>query len=93
MRTEPHPSPLDRLEARVQGACARIEEQDDRIDYLYRVLEGRGILPEAAPEGEAGDAFFDELVQVEDAPFACKRVRRPVRRRRARLHVGSATGV
>jgi hypothetical protein len=79
------PPSLDRLEA-------RIDRQAARIDALYRTLEARGIIPGPADAGR-GDAFFDELVQIEDAPVVRERRARSVRRRAVRLHVGNSTGV
>jgi len=78
-------SALERLEARV-------EHQTARIDALFRMLEARGVIPSPAKTG-AGDAFFDELVQIEDAPLARERRAGPARRRATRLHVGDSTGV
>jgi hypothetical protein len=78
-------SRLDRIEE-------RLDRQAARIDDLYRLLELRGIRPPAAETGTR-DAFFDELVQVEDSPLARRMQVRPVRRRATRLRVGDATGV
>ena len=78
-------STLDRLET-------RIDHQAARIDALYRLLKLRGILPEP-PENGTGDAFCDELVQIEDSPLAREVHRQSARRPTARLHVGNATGV
>jgi hypothetical protein len=78
-------SSLERLEA-------RIDYQAARLDALYRMLETRGVLPRPVRAGR-GDALFDELFHVEEAPFARQRRERPPRRRPARLHVGDATGV
>jgi hypothetical protein len=74
---------LDRLEA-------RIDHQATRIDALYRTLEERGIIPGPA---NGTDAFFDELVQIEDAPVARERRAAPARRRAGRLRVGDSMGV
>jgi len=78
-------SSLDRLEA-------RIEYQAARIDTLYAVLEARGILhrPMDTPRG---DALFDELEGIEDAPLVRETRYRPTKRRVSRLRLGNATGV
>lgn len=76
-------STLDRLEA-------RIDHQAARIDALYALLEARGLLQLPVDAGR-GDAFFDELAEIEDAPIAREVQART--RRQARLHVGEATGV
>lgn len=49
-----YPSSLDRLEAKIEGHAARIEAQAGRIDDLYRVLESRGVLGDAAEQREDG---------------------------------------
>jgi hypothetical protein len=92
--TDTH-STLDRLEA-------RLEYQSARIDAVTRTLEARGILTDSADvDVYAGvnDAFFDELVQIEDSPLArdthgerdgCSP---PRLHASIGLHVGTATGV
>jgi hypothetical protein len=83
--TETHSS-IDRLETRVDRLTAR-------VDALYSLLETREILSQPTEAG-GGDALFDELVQIEDTPFAREtRTRSPRRQRATRLHVGSASGV
>jgi hypothetical protein len=74
---------LDRLEA-------RLDQQAARLDALYRMLEEHGIVPARA---DAGDAFFDELVQIEDAPLARAPRSRPVKRRSTRSPVGHSSAV
>jgi hypothetical protein len=75
---------LDRLEK-------RIEDQAERIDALYGLLELRGILPRGADAGR-GDALFDdeseELNLSHDWGW-----QRPARPRKAHFRVGEATGV
>jgi hypothetical protein len=79
------PSSVDRLETRLDCLAAR-------VDALYSLLEARGIVP--SPDGEVRDSLFDELLQIEEAPFARERRAPRTRRRTAgRLHVGSASGV
>jgi hypothetical protein len=78
-------STVDRLEA-------RIDHQAARVDELYRILKARGIIPAATASG-GSDAFFDELVQIEDAPLSRDRTTHAARHRVARLQVGEATGV
>lgn len=77
-------STLDRLEA-------RLDRQAARLDAVCATLEQRGILP-PPPTTELGDALFDELVQIEDSPFASAPAKRhaPLT---TKLHVGNATGV
>lgn len=83
--TEVHSS-ADRLEARLDHLSARVEA-------LYSMLEARGILTKPA-DTASGDALFDELVQIEEAPFARERRAVPTRRRTpTRLRVGSCDGV
>ncbi|HUJ55136.1 MAG TPA: hypothetical protein VLW49_04015 [Gaiellaceae bacterium] len=67
-------STLDRLETRLDLLVARVEALEERT------LRG----------GDADDTLFDELVQIEDAPFAEQHARR---RSTELLHVGQATGV
>jgi hypothetical protein len=64
-------SAVDRLETRLDSVAGR-------VDALYSMLEVRRI--PASPEGRAGDAFFDELLQIEESPLA-------------RMHVASGSGV
>jgi hypothetical protein len=82
-------STIDRLEA-------RLDYQAARIDALYALLQERGVLPRPADAGR-GDALFDEVLELEDAPLERERRARPSRpsrtRPRTRLHVGTATGV
>ena len=81
--TEMH-STLDRLEA-------RLDYQASRIDALYRALEAHGVRVDDVTPG--GDALFDALVRIEDAPLArSARRTRPVRRG-ARLRLGQGGGV
>lgn len=76
---------IDRLETRLDCLAAR-------VDALYSLLEARGIVP--SPDGEVRDSLFDELLQIEEAPFAREQCApRPRRRLAGRLHVGSASGV
>jgi hypothetical protein len=75
---------LDRLEA-------RIEDQEARIDTLYRLLEQRGILPRTVDAG-GGDALFDEEPEALDLP-SWHESPHPTRCRATRFHVGEATGV
>jgi hypothetical protein len=85
--TEVHSS-VDRLEARLDYLAGRVET-------LYSLLEARGI-PTAPVDTGRSDALFDELVQIEDTPFAREtrsRPRPPRRRPVSRLRVGSASGV
>jgi hypothetical protein len=77
-------SALDRLEARV-------EYQTGRIDALYALLEARGLLLLPVDAGK-GDALFEEIAEIEDAPIA-REVRARPQRCRARFRVGEATGV
>jgi hypothetical protein len=58
---------LDRLEA-------RLDYQAARIDALYRTLDEHGLLAPAEPD-PAQEELFDELLQVEDAPFAGSQAR------------------
>jgi len=77
-------STLDRLEA-------KIDCQTARIDALYALLQARGLLHVPVDAGK-GDALFDEVAEIEDAPIAREMRARP-ERRRARFRVGEATGV
>lgn len=79
-------SSLERMEA-------RLDYQAARLDALYRMLETAGVLPRPARRRGRGDAFFDELFQVEDSPLAREPRKPPAKRRASRFHVGNATGV
>jgi hypothetical protein len=76
---EIHHTTLDRLEA-------RIDHQAARIDEVFRLLKGRGLIER--PADVPTDALCDELVQIEDSPLARERSPEPLP-----LHVGEATGV
>lgn len=78
-------STIDRLEA-------RLDYQAARIDALYALLQARGLLSRPADAGK-GDALFDDLLDVEDAPLERERHTLSSRRPGRRVHVGTATGV
>jgi hypothetical protein len=79
-------SSVDRLEGRIDHLAGR-------VDTLYSILEAREMLSPPADRA-TGDALFDELLQIEEAPFAQESRARPTRRRgAARLRVGTGTGV
>ena len=71
-------STLDRLEARLDYQVARIDE-------LYRRLDALGLRDDDEP-------LFDELVQLEDAPFVGEPRVLPSHRT-AHVRVGEASGV
>ena len=76
---------LDRLEI-------AIEDQSERIDALYGLLEQRGILPRGG-EAPKGDALFDDEPEALDLSGGRKGRRRPAANRATRFHLGEATGV
>ena len=76
---------LDRLEI-------AIEDQSERIDALYGLLELRGILPRGGEAGR-GDALFDDESEALDLSGGRKGRRRPAADRATRFHLGEATGV
>ncbi len=78
---------MDEMHATLDRLETRIEDQGARIDALYRLLELRGILPQAVDAGR-GDALSDEEPEVLDLP-SWHESPRPARR----FHVGEATGV
>jgi hypothetical protein len=78
-------SSLDRLER-------RIEDQAERIDALYGLLELRGILPHATDAGR-GDGLFEDESEGIDPSCGWHDRPRPKERRPTRLRVGTATGV
>ena len=75
---------LDRLEI-------AIEDQSERIDALYGLLELRGILPRGDEAGR-GDTLFDDESKARDLSGGWKGRRRPAARA-TRFHLGEATGV
>jgi len=76
---------LDRLEI-------AIEDQSERIDALYGLLELRGILPRGGDAGR-GDPLFDVESEDLDLSGGWNRRRRPAAHRATRFHLGEATGV
>ncbi len=80
------------MHSSVERLETRLDYQAARLDALYRMLETAGVLPRPARRGR-GEAFFDELFQVEDSPLARQQREPRAERRAARFHVGNATGV
>jgi hypothetical protein len=83
---------MNEMQSSLERVEARLDRQSARIDALYRTLEERGIIPGPRDVG-ARDAFFDELIQLEEAPPAHARRAAPRRRRATGLRVGASTGV